>query len=176
MSLLNIATVENATGEVKKVYDEIHNMFGMVPNGIRTFSANPKALKEQWNGIKDILSKDRDEQILHAIIRYIMSNKNDCEYCIGFNASMLMNHYGITQDELNATQKDPHNAPLNEKHSALLLFAIKSIENPHAINSNDIENLKKLGASEMDIFDVVHAASHMFLVNTLFDTFKVEKD
>jgi uncharacterized peroxidase-related enzyme len=176
MSLLNIATMENATGEVKEVYDEIHSMFGMVPNGIKTFSVNPKALKAQWDGIKDILSKDKDNQVLYSIIRYLMSNKNDCEYCIGLNASMLINQYGVTEDELDAIKKDPKNAPLNEKNSALLLFAIKSVENPHAVNSSDIDALKKVGASEMEIFDVVHEASHMFLVNTLFDTFKVEKD
>jgi len=176
MSLLNIATVENATGEVKEIYDEILGMFGMVPNGIKTFSINPKALKMQWEGIKNVLSKDKEDRLLYGLVRYLMSNRNDCKYCIDFNAGMLISQCGVTQGELDETFKNPANAPLNEKNKALLLFAIKSIKNAHSVDANDINTLKQLGASEIEIFDIVKSASHMFVVNTLYDTFKVEQD
>ena len=176
MSLINIATVENATGEVKKVYDEVQDTLGMVPNGFRTFSANPKALRAQWEAIKVVLGKDKEDRRLYGLVRYYMSDKNGCEYCVGFNTFALTNMCDVTENELSATLKDPSNAPLNEKNKALFLFAIKAVEDAHSVDANDINALKDLGASEMEIFDIVKSASHMFVVNTLFDTFKVEKD
>ena len=47
MSLLNIATIENATGEVKEIYSEIEEAFGMVSNGIHSWSTNPALLRNQ---------------------------------------------------------------------------------------------------------------------------------
>ena len=176
MSLLTLATPENATGEVKKIFDEIQSMFGMVPNGIRQWSANPQALRVQWESIKVRLSKDKEDQKLHAMIRYLVSDESHCVYCTGFNGAMLINMYGLSQDELIDLQKNPAAAVLSEKNKSLLLFALKSIKNPDAVNEEDINHLKELGISEIEMFDIVHVASHMLVVNTLFKTFKVEKD
>jgi len=176
MSLLNIPTVENATGEVKEIFEEIQSMIGMVPNGIRVWSASPEALKVQWSGIKKGFAKDAETVKLAAIIRYLMSNENECSYCIGFNGGMLMNMHNMSEDELLAMKKDPSTAPLGEKNKALLLFAMKSVKDADSVNADDIEALKKLSISEEEMFDIVKSASHMFVVNTLFKTFKVEQD
>ena len=176
MSLLNIPTVENATGEVKEIFDEIQGAFGMVPNGVSVWSASPKALIGQWNSIKETMSKDKESQKLHTIIRYLVSEESDCTYCVGFNGGMLLNMYAVTQDELTAMKSDPSTAPLDAKNKALLVFAMKSIKDADSVNSEDIDVLKDLGITETEIFDIVHAASRMLVVNTLFKTFKVEQD
>jgi len=176
MSLLNIPTVENATGEVKEIFEEIQSMIGMLPNGIRVWSVSPEEFKLQWSAIKKGFSKDAETVKLAAIIRYLMSNENECTYCIGFNGGMLMNMHSMSEDELLAMKKDPSTAPLGEKNKALLLFAMKSVKDADSVTADDIEALKKLGISEEEMFDIVKSASHMFVVNTLFKTFKVEQD
>ena len=176
MSLLNIPTVENATGEVKEILDEIQGAFGMVPNGLKLWSVSPRALQAQWVGMKSILSRPKAEQKLYAIMRYLASEENRCTYCIGLNGGMLINYYGVTQDELIAMQKDPASAPLEEKNKALLIFAMKAIKDADSVSANDIDTLTRLGISEEEMFNIALAASHMFVVNTLFKTFKVEQD
>ena len=176
MSLLSIPTVEDSTGEVKEIFDEIQAAFGMVPNGIRSWSASPALLRNQWESIKVRLSKDQENQKLHAMIRYLASDEHGCTYCVGFNGGMLMNFYGVTQDQLVELQKNPASASLDEKNKALLLFAMQSIKDADSITAEEIALLKDLGISEEEIFETVHAASHMFVVNTLFKTFKVQQD
>jgi len=176
MSLLSIPTVENATGEVKEIFDEIQVMFGSVPNGIRLWSASPEALRGQWQHIKHRMSKDQENQKLHTIIRYLVSSEGQCNYCVGFNAAMLMNYYGVTQDELIAMNNKPSTAPLDEKNKALLIFAMKAIKHPDGSTAEDIDLMKRLGITETEMFDIVQAASHMLVVNTLFKTFKVQQD
>jgi len=176
MSLLNTPTVENASGEVKAIYTEIQNAFGMVPNGIQLWSASPLAIRAQWEHIKANLSKDKDTQKLHAMIRYLVSDENSCQYCTGFNGGMLINMFGLSQDELLNLQKDPASANLEENNRALLVFAMKSIKNADGVNAEDINALKELDLTEEDIFEIVHSAAHMGVVNILFKTFKVEHD
>jgi len=176
MSLLNIPTLENATGEVKEIFEEIQAAFGMIPNGISVWSANPALLRLQWDSIKIRLSKDQENQKLHAIIRYLASDENECTYCVGFNGGMLMNYYDVSQEQLIEIQSSPASAPLDEKNKALLIFAMKSIKDSDAVSVKDIQLLKDLGITEEEIFEIVHAASHMTVINTLFKTFKVQQD
>ena len=176
MSLLHIPPVEEATDDVKKIFSEIENAMGKVPNGLKLWSISPRALKAQWAGIKSIMSRPKEEQKLYTIIRYLASDENGCTYCIGLNGGMLINYYGVTQDELIAMQKDPASAPLDEKNKALLLFAMKAIKDADSVNEKDITRLSKLGVSEEEMLNIVLAASHMFVVNTLFKTFKIEQD
>ena len=176
MSLLTLPTVDNATGEVKDIFDEIQASFGMVPNGISVWSASPKALRDQWKHIKETMSKDQESQKLHTIIRYLVSDESECTYCVGFNGGMLMNMYGVSQEELVAMKDDPSSAPLDEKNKALLVFAIKAIKHADGVTSEDIDLMKHLGITETEMFDIVHTAAHMLVVNTLFKTFKVQQD
>ena len=176
MSLLHIPAEEEATEDVKKIFAEIESMIGRVPNGLKLWSVSPRALRAQWAGMKSILSRPKEEQKLYAIIRYLASEENGCTYCIGLNGGMLINYYGVTQDELIAMQKDPASAPLDDKNKALLLFAMKAIKDADSVSANDIDTLTRLGISEEEMFNIVLAASHMFVVNTLFKTFKVEQD
>jgi len=176
MSLLTIPTMQSAQGEVKEIFDEIEKMFGRVPNGIRQWSVSPNALKKQWESIKLRLSEDVQTQKLHTIVRYLVSGENECEYCIGFNGAMLMNMFGMSLDKLERLRKDPSSAPLDEKNKALLLFALQATKTPDEVNADHISGLKSIGISETQMFDIVHAASHMYVVNTLFRTFKVEQD
>ena len=176
MSLLKLPTQENATGEVKEIFLEVEALFSMVPNGLRLWSANPKALRLQWNHIKEVMSKDEDTQKLHALIRYLVSNKNGCEYCIGLNKGMLINFYAMKEEQINEIESDLNRAPLNEKNKALLSFAMKSVRNPESVNSEDLAQLKLLNISEIEMFDIAHAAAHMLVINTLFETFNVEAD
>ena len=176
MSLLNEATLENAKGEVKAIFDEVLERRGMVPNGLRLWSVSPQALKLQWSNVKKMFSKSPEEQKLLTIIRYLAANKNKSQYCIGLAGHILIHNFGFTQESLLTMLDAPSTAPLDKKHKALLIFAMKSISDADDINANDIALLKQLGISEMEMFDIVRAASHMFVVNTLFKTFKVEAD
>ena len=176
MSLLHLPTTETATDEVKEIFKEIEKTFGSVPNGISLWSVNARALRAQWESIKHVLAKDPDTQKLHTMIRYLVSNEGECTYCIGFNGGMLMNFFGMTEKTLKELREKPSSAPLNEKNKALLVFAMKSIIDAKGVKEADIDLMKKLGITEMEMFDIVHAAAHMLVVNTLFKTFKVEQD
>lgn len=176
MSLLHIPPIEKTSDDVKKIFAEMKSMLGSVPNGMKLWSVSPRALKAQWAGMKSILSRPQEEQKLFTIIRYLASDNNECSYCIGLNGAMLINYYDVTQDELSAMKKDPSAVPLDKKNKALLIFAMKAIKDADSVSAKDIDKLSKLGISEEEMFNIVLAASHMFVVNTLFKTFKVEQD
>ena len=175
MSLLKIETMEDVKGEVKEIFKEVESAFGTVTEGISLWAFNSKALKFQWESIKEQMNSDKDTQKMYTLIRYLVSEKNHCKYCIGLNGSMLINMYGMSEEELKEVPNDFSIAKLTPKNQMLLEFALRSINEPQSIQQKDIELLHSLGLSDVEIFNLVLTASMMLVVNTLFDTFNVEE-
>ena len=174
MSLLNTVEENDATGVVKEVYDEMRNMFGAVPAGLKLWSLKPEALQHHWEEIKKGFAQDSQTQKFNAIMRYLISEVEGCEYCVGFNGGLLINMFGMTQDELALMIKEPQTAPLEEKHKALLLFALKVVKHANDINSEDIQKLKALGISDKEIFDMAFSATSLVMSDALLNVFKVQ--
>ena len=57
-------------------------------------------MKFQWESIKEVFSQDEDTQKMHTLIRYLVSEKNHCEYCVGMNGGILMNMFGMSEEEI----------------------------------------------------------------------------
>ena len=176
MSLLSLASVENSTGEVKEIFQKAQEQFGVLFNGLRIWAVSPEKLSAQWDAMSKTMAKDPQTVKMYTILRYILADKDECTYCIGINEGMLINMFGLDLELVENLQTNPLLAPLDNKHKALMTFALQAVTNPDSIGSKDINSLKEFGASEMEIFDVVYAASYTSVVNTLFKTFKIEKD
>lgn len=174
MSLLQVAKMQEAQGEVKEIFNEVEKAFGAVTEGLSLWALNPEALKFQWNSIKEQMDNDTDTQKMYTLIRYIISEKNRCKYCIGLNGGMLINMYGMSEEELKEVANNLSVANLTPKNEKLLAFALRSVNEPQSIKQQDVKELRALGLSDKEIFDLVLTASMMLVVNTLFDTFNVK--
>ena len=174
MSLITIPTVENATGDVKAVYDEMLEAWGVIPEPIKAFSYNPKLLRNSWEMYKIEAQNENFLPKMTAMMRMLIAESHACEFCIGFNKGMLMNFFEVSEDEIQALHKDPSTAKLDDKQNAMLLFMLKSASTPHEVNKDDIEALKKLSWSEKDIMEGAHQATQMVATALFIDTFKIQ--
>ncbi|PHS30469.1 MAG: hypothetical protein COA92_09575 [Sulfurovum sp.] len=174
MSLITIPDVENAAGDVKTVYDEMLESWGVVPEPIKAFSHNSKLLRNAWEMYKIEAQNENFSPKMTTMMRMLISESHACEFCIGFNKGMLMNLFEVSEDEIIALQKDPSNANLDDKQKAMLLFMLKSASSPHDVSKADIDGLKKLGWSEKDIMEGVNQATHMVATALFVDTFKIQ--
>ena len=86
---------------------------------------------------------------------------------------MLINMFGMSEKELKALGNDLKSANLIPKTQALLELAMSSIVDPKAVSNDKLQELREMGISEEEIFNVVLSSSQMLVVNTLFDTFDV---
>lgn len=176
MSLLNTVTPEQATGELAEIYAQIAAMRGGVPNSSQLWSLSPELLKQQLSFIGYYMSHKTLSKELLACIRLKVSEDNGCKYCIGFNASMLINMFGWSQEQVDAAKKDPKDANLSPKEVQMLLFVLKAVKTPHDVNPSDIDTLHSLGYSDGDILDATNHGARMSAIDIMFNAFKIEND
>lgn len=176
MSLIQITLPERAEGQLAETYREIQALFGMVPNAMQMGSASPELLASRWQATRYFRNHPNLGMALQATIRLLVSDANDCAYCVDFNAAMLINTCDQIPEQVAATRQDPSQAPLSAKDKALLLFTLKSLHTPAEVNAEDVAALHALGWTDRDMLDAVTLAAYNRAVDMILNTFKVERD
>ncbi len=173
-----IATIspEDATGKVAETYANITSTIGFVPNAMQIYSSSPALQENIWNQISFYMKHPTLSFPLLAAIRMLVSDRQECEYCVGFNQAMLVNHAGWTQEQVAKTMKDPASAPFGEKDKALLLYVLDALIAPKKLDPSRIDELHEQGWSDAEILEAVHHAAQNVAEDMVFNTFRIERD
>lgn len=176
MSIIQTVVPGQASGKVAQIYGQIEQFLGRVPTGYQMYSSSPELLDQLFQQSGYYMQHPSLSFPLLASIRLLVSQHNDCAYCIGFNEIMLMEKGGYTQDQIAAAKRDPASAPLDEKDKAMLLFVLKGTQAPKSVAVADLDRLRALGWRDQDILDALYHGARNVSVDIMFNALKVEND
>ena len=174
MPIIKTYETNEASGELLEIYNEIIKIRGEVGNNAKLFSSSPELLKQQLDFIKYYSTHPTLSMALLASIRICVSNKEQCNYCIDFNTAMLLNHAKWSIEDVESMKKDLNSSKLSIKENAILKFVINSMKDPHKVNENDMDELRKLDWQDKDIIDALNHGARMLATDILFNVFKIE--
>lgn len=145
-------------GRGETIVAPFEEMLGRAPGGLRMLGTSPTLLEHYAGTIHYYLEHPRLGQPLLTFIRYLVSWRGDCAYCVDLNEDFLM-RAGLDLDAIRATREDPASAPLDHPDQALLLVALDAVDAPESITPDRLEALRALGWSDRDILDAVWHAT-----------------
>ena len=164
-----ITTIDNpeATGLLKKVYEELTEKRGKVSNIMKVQSLNPHVMKSHMDLYINLMFQrsglTRKERELIAVA---VSVANDCEYCVNHHVEAL-NHYWKDKEKLQKLLQDFKSLEFLDKTLGMLEYAVKLTKTPKEINRTDIEILRESGFSDEDILDINLIVSYFNFVNRI---------
>jgi uncharacterized peroxidase-related enzyme len=103
------------------------------------------------------------------LIATYVSYLNDCFYCHHSHGEIACIHLGGDRDLVNQVRKDYQQAAIPGKLKALLTIAAKVQQGGKHVTSEDIENAKQKGATDLDIHDTVLIAAAFCMFNRYVD-------
>ena len=135
-----ILAVQEKSGFVPNVFLALSNR----PDEFRAFFAYHHALMEKEGG----LSKGEREMIVVAT-----SAHNQCIYCVVAHGAILRIREKNPQlaDQIATNYRK---ADITPRQKAMLNFALKVSKCSHEINNADIDDMRELGFSNDDIWDI----------------------
>lgn len=135
-----ILAVQEKSGFVPNVFLALANR----PDEFRAFFAYHDALMEKEGG----LTKGEREMIVVAT-----SAHNQCIYCVVAHGAILRIREKNPQlaDQIATNYRK---ADITPRQKAMLDFALKVSKSSHEISNADIENMRELGFSNDDIWDI----------------------
>ncbi|MGV6859576.1 MAG: carboxymuconolactone decarboxylase family protein [bacterium] len=176
IALINVQTEDNATRDVAEVYAEMQAAWQMVPNPMKLYSTQPAVLRHRWEGFKIMAENQAIDARFQTLIRMLVSQAHQCDYCIGLNEGMLIGMFEMTPDQVASIKNDPASAPIPDKEVQLLLFVLKAVTTPTQCSADDINQLRELGWSDGDIFFAVNYGADMVATDILINAFRVARD
>ncbi|HGG60246.1 MAG TPA: hypothetical protein ENK26_10100 [Gammaproteobacteria bacterium] len=176
MSYLKETAPENASGKLAELFTALEKKIGYVPNGFRALSVSEAILERQAGYIDWVMKHPTLSPRFAAILRLLISENKECDYCVHANSAMLQNFLGVSADEIAALKLNPGDAPLDEREKALVLFVLDAIENPREVSAMDIDDLREMGWSDSEILDALYQGAQQVAFDILVTAFNVEND
>lgn len=89
MSTLGLIEYENASAEVRAVYDDIMatRKTGWINNFWKAIANDPATLKRTWESIKEIMAQGALDALTKEMIYVAVSVTNNCGYCIASHSA-----------------------------------------------------------------------------------------
>jgi uncharacterized peroxidase-related enzyme len=147
MARLPIITHEKADQDTKNTYDAIASKFGMVPNIFKGM-ANSSVTLNAYLKLDEMISAGCFSPIEQDIVRMVVSQANQCSYCVAAHTIGLSSK-GMQAEEIINVRRGNATDP---RHSALTDFTLKVLETKGSVSDGDLETFKNAG------FTDVHAA------------------
>ncbi len=171
----SIAEAE-AEGGVKKVYDELKDSMGMVPNVFKVLSLWPEGLESYVTMIKGTMFADTKlSRALKEMIASTVSRINQCDYCLGHHKN-FMSQFGISSTVAEQVVDDPQSADISAAEKKLLAYVEKVTLHAYKVTDADVEGLKEIGWSHEEILEATLVTSLFNAINRFADALGVQPE
>ena len=154
----------------KGIFDHMQKAFGMVPNLYATFAYNDTALADYLslqNRKSTLSAKERE------IINLVVSQVNDCKYCVPAHTAISKMH-GFTDDEILQIRRAQ--ISFNEKYAALATFVKETAVNKGRPSENALENFFEAGYNKASLVDVMMVIGDKIISNYLHNITQIPVD
>ena len=161
--------------EVQEIFTEIEGAFGKISNLFKTYAHFPPLLKANWNKVRAIMMQGNLRRKTKEAIALLVSKDNSCAYCVAAHTAALKS-IGITEKEINIIENEIEKSMFTEKERELITFARKANKDPNGITDKEFGKLKKAGASDSEIVEVLGVMEIFTAFNKFLDSLNVEID
>ncbi len=150
MPRLNVVEPSQATGEVKKIYDNLEKAMGKVINIFQGMGNSEAALNAYLN-MSGALKKGHLSPEDREVVYLTVSQKNGCNYCLAAHTG-IAKKAGMTDEQVIAVRK-MH--PENEKHQALGRFVQRVMETKGFVDDADLKAVRDAGYNDGQIAETI---------------------
>lgn len=149
---------EQASPELRRLYEMIRPDFGFVPPFYKAQGLVPRAIEGQLLIFPAVLGDGALPQKLKEQIAIVVSGLNTSSYCVASHLDLLRK-LGIEKPIGRKLAVDYPNAPVEPNVQALFRFADKLTKSPGDIVQSDVESLRTAGWNDQQIIETVLTAA-----------------
>jgi uncharacterized peroxidase-related enzyme len=173
MTFIHQTNLEDSDESTQKLFKRHQDHYGFVPNYTKLYK-NRVGVMDAWstflNTIKSNINLHEFELITLAAA---MAMKNS--YCSLAHAKILNNKY-YNESELEKIVFENGKGVLTKRQILIMSLARKVAKDANEVTQEDINNLKQVGCSDEDIFDVVTTAAARCFFSKVADSLGAQPD
>jgi len=162
---LEIEAQTEISEATRAYFDKCREKLGLVPNVLKAYAFDDKKLRAFTDMYNDLMLGDSAlSKLEREMIAVAVSSVNHCYYCLTAHGAAVRQLSGDPklgeQMAMNYRAAD-----LSPKQKAMLDFAVKLTERPDTIEEADRQDLRDVGFSDRDIWDIASVAAFFNMSN-----------
>lgn len=164
---LDVPEESSLPDEAKELFAAPREKLGFVPNVLRNYSLRPSHLT-RWTAHYDELMRGESglSKAQREMIAVVVSATNRCHYCVVSHSAALRKLTG-NPPLVEQLATNYRYAVLEPKERAMLDFAVRLTEESHRLGEEEVEELRRAGWSDEDIFDIAEVTAMFNFTNRL---------
>ena len=167
VTALNLEPSKPPSDSVKKYFNICIEKLGIVPNVLNAYAFDEDKLNAFSGLYNNIMLGDSGlSKLEREMIAVVVSSVNKCFYCLVAHGASVRE---LSKDPIlgEALVMNYRAADLELRTRKMLDFAVKMTEVSYQINENDREDLRLVGFSDKDIWDISAVASFFNMSNRM---------
>ena len=173
MAFIEEATDESATGPAAELLEAERARVGHVPNYVRVFAHRPRVYRA-WRELVAAVTENMDER-RYELATIAAARRLRSSYCTLAHGKVLADRF-LEPSVVRDVVIDRHAAGLDETELAVMDLAEKVVDDATAVIPADVDHLRELGLSDVEILDVVLAAAARCFFSKTLDALCIEAD
>ncbi|MCB9100827.1 MAG: carboxymuconolactone decarboxylase family protein [Anaerolineales bacterium] len=173
MAFINTIPEEDASGDVRRMYEENRKPEGYIPNYVLAFSHRPEVMSA-WGNLLGVIKSKMDTR-RYELVTLATARALRHSYCMLAHGSVLCPQF-YTPEQLARIATDYRAAGLDAADVTLMAFAEKIVRDATAVTQADIDELKQHGFSDAEIFDFTTAITVRCFFSKTLDALGVQPD
>lgn len=165
ISIFDLPDPESLDEDMRAYFAICEEKLGMVPNVLRTFSANQdklRAFSQYYNTL--MLAPSKLSKLEREMVAVVVSSANRCFYCLVAHGAAVRRLSG--DPELGEMLVMNYRvAPLEPRQRAILDFAWKLTTTPWEVEEPDRAGLRDAGLTDEEIFDLADVVGFFNMSN-----------
>jgi uncharacterized peroxidase-related enzyme len=167
ISYFPIIERQHCSEALQKLFIELESSLGFVPNVIRAFAWREERFWKWWAHRNDLMAPSADlSKAEREMVALVVSAANDCLYCMTSHGHAVR---VLLEDPVTAERVmlDYRRAGLDDRTLGMLDYAVKITKRPAECSLADVEELRKRGFRDEDIWDIAEIAAMYNYTNRL---------
>ena len=173
MTFITTIPVDQATDDVRAMYEQYRVNPGYVPNYAKAFSHRPQVMAA-WSNLIGSISSTMDPR-RYELVTLAAAGALRGSYCMLAHGTTLRRRF-YAPAQLTRIAQDYTDAGLEPAEVAMMAFAEQIARDAAAITEGDLQVLRDHGFADAEIFDIAAAASARCFFVKLLDALGVEPD
>jgi len=173
MAFISTVPVDQATDDVRQMYESDQASLGYVANYTKVFSQHPQVMAG-WTGLLRSIRGNMDQR-RYELVTLAAARAMRSSYCMLAHGKILCNKF-YSPLELAGIAEDFTEADLAPVDVAIMAYADKIVRDATLVRQEDIDGLRAYGLMDAEIFDIAAATTARCFFSKLLDALGAEPD
>lgn len=173
MAFISTVPVKSANDDVRAMYAKSQADLGYVPNYTQLFSHRP-AVMAAWGNLLGSIKANMDAR-RYELVTLAAARAMHSSYCMLAHGKILREQFYDAQ-QLAAIAENVDDAGLAPADVAIMRFAEHIVRDAASVTQEEVEQLRRHGLTDAEIFDVAAATAARCFFSKLLDALGAEPD